>query len=49
MIDFFTKQWVSGTLFFFKILFIYFYREGKGRSKRGRETSMCGCLLRAPC
>ena len=33
--------------FFFKILFIYF-REGKGGRKRGRETSMCGCLLCAP-
>ena len=32
------------TLFFFKILF----REGKRRKKRGRETSMCGCLSRAP-
>ena len=30
-------------LFFFKILFIYF-REGNGGKKRGRETSMCGCL-----
>ena len=30
--------------FFLKILFIYFYTEGMGRSKRGRETSMCGCL-----
>ena len=28
--------------FFFRILFIF--REGKGRRKRGRETSMCGCL-----
>ena len=25
--------------------FIYlFFREGKGERKRGRETSMCGCL-----
>ena len=24
-------------------LFIYF-RQGKGRRKRGREISMCGCL-----
>ena len=30
------------------VLFIYFYREGKGVRKRGRETSMCGCLSRAP-
>ena len=34
--------------YFVKILFIYFYREGKGRRKRGRETSMCGCLSCAP-
>ena len=33
--------------FFLKILFIYF-REGKGGWKRGRETSMCGCLFHAP-
>ena len=32
------------TIFFFKILFILFFREGKGERKRGRETSM-GCLL----
>ena len=30
---------------FFKSLFIF--REEEGR-KRGRETSMCGCLLSAP-
>ena len=28
-------------LFFIKILFIYYQREGKGGRKRGRETSMC--------
>ena len=28
--------------------FIYFYWEGKGGRKRGRETSVCGCLLSAP-
>ena len=29
--------------------FIYFiFREGKGRRKRGRETSVCGCFLRMP-
>ena len=33
---------------FLKILFFYF-REGKGVRKRGRETSMCGCLSCAPC
>ena len=27
------------------ILFIYFQTEEKGRRKRGRETSVCGCLL----
>ena len=33
--------------FFLKILFIYFQKERKGGRKRGRETSMCGCLLSA--
>ena len=33
-------------LFIKKDLFIF--REGKGGRKRGRETSMCGCLLCAP-
>ena len=28
---------------FLKILFIYFYTEGKGGRKRGRETLMCCC------
>ena len=28
-------------LFFKNILFIYFYREGKGGRERGRETLMC--------
>ena len=32
-------------LYFFMILFIYFQREEKGGRKKGRETSMCGCLL----
>ena len=27
---------------------IYFFREEKGRRKRVRETSMCGCLSHAP-
>ena len=35
-------------LFFLKIVFTHFQREGKGERKRGRETSICGCLLRAP-
>ena len=33
---------------FFKILFIYFQAWGKGGRKRGRETSVCGCLSHAP-
>ena len=33
-------------VFFIKILFIF--REGKGGRKRGRETSMCGCLSSVP-
>ena len=35
------------SLSFFKILFC-FQREGKGRRKRGRETSMCGRLSTHP-
>ena len=35
-------------LLFFKKDFIYFWSSGKGGRKRGRETSMCGCLLCAP-
>ena len=27
---------------------IFIFREGKGERKRGRETSMCGCLLSVP-
>ena len=38
----------SSWLIFLKILFISFHREGKGEIKRGRETSMCGCLSQAP-
>ena len=26
----------------------FIFREGKGGIKRGRETSICGCLLHAP-
>ena len=33
-------------LIFLKILFIF--REGKGGRERGKETSMCGCLLCTP-
>ena len=35
------------SFFLSEILFIYF-REGKGEGKKGRETSLCGCLSRAP-
>ena len=36
-------------LFFIKKYFIYLlFRKGKGRRKRGRETSVCGCLLCTP-
>ena len=38
-----TSQTEQLFFFFFKILFIYFWREGKGGRKRGRETSV-GCL-----
>ena len=31
-----------------KIIFVYFFREGKGDRKKGRRTSMCGCFLNAP-
>ena len=33
---------------FFKVFIYLFYTEGKGRRKRGRETSVCGCLSYAP-
>ena len=33
--------------FFLKILYIYFWREGKGKRKRGSETSI-GCLSHTP-
>ena len=28
--------------------YLFIFREGKGGRKRGRETSVCGCLLSAP-
>ena len=34
---------ICNNILFKKILFILFWREGKGGRKRGRETSMCGC------
>ena len=33
---------------FFKIFYLFIFREGKGRRKRGWEISMCGCLSCAP-
>ena len=33
---------------FLKILFIYFWREGKGGGEKGRKTPICGCLSHAP-
>ena len=44
---------ILGLLFFFPKLiffedFIYLLLEWKGERKRGKETSMCGCLSRAP-
>ena len=39
---------VNISSFFLKILFICFQREGKRRRKRGRETSICGCLSHTP-
>ena len=39
------KQVTWPLFFLFKILFIYFLQSRKGGRKRGRETSMCGCLL----
>ena len=34
--------------FFLKLYLFNFEREGKGRRKKGREISMCGCLSQAP-
>ena len=47
----FTKKYAyklksNQLMIFLKISFIF--REGKGERKRGRETSMCGCLSHAP-
>ena len=39
---------INTCVFFFKTLFILFFREGKGERKRGKETSMCGCSLHTP-
>ena len=35
-------------LFIYVCMYVFIFREGKGWKKRGRETSMCGCLSRAP-
>ena len=35
------------TLEFFKKDYLFIFKEGKGGRKRGRETSMCGCLAHA--
>ena len=35
-------------ILFLNILFIYFWREGKGRRNTEREISTCGCLSCAP-
>ena len=37
----------SRTMFFKDFIYL-FLREGRSGRKRGRETSMCGCLLCAP-
>ena len=34
--------------FFGKDFYLLIFREEKGGRNRGRETSMCGCLFRAP-
>ena len=39
---------ISFPSFFKYFIFFYFQREGKGRRKRGRETSMCGCSHMPP-
>ena len=36
------------TLEFLKKDYLFIFKEGKGGRKRGRETSMCGCLSRTP-
>ena len=41
------QEHISMFRFFLKIL-CFFQTEGKGRRKRGRETSVCGCFSRTP-
>ena len=45
------SPWSQFSFFLFlKKYFVYLFLErGKGGRKRGRETSMCGCLSLAPC
>ena len=40
MIDFFTKQWVSGTLFFFKDFIYLFLQRGEGKGRRKKERNI---------
>ena len=40
--------WPWVVLFCFVLKTLFIFREGKGGRKRGRETSMCGCLSRPP-
>ena len=49
--DFLSKMFRNKTtksFYFFKILFIYFQREGKEGENGGRETSVCGCPSHPP-
>ncbi|KAF6130763.1 hypothetical protein HJG60_007741 [Phyllostomus discolor] len=40
--------WLAGGRLLYFYLFVCFLLEGKRRRKRGREISVCGCLLSAP-
>ena len=42
------QGFLSFFLFFKIYLFIYLFKKGEGRRKRGRETSMDGCLGSTP-
>ena len=44
---YYQKMYLS-ILSFFKRFFVYFEGEGKGREKRGRASSICGCLSCVP-
>ena len=39
---------LSHWVFFLDFIYLFIETEGKGGRKRGRETSMCDCLLFAP-